>query len=96
MSLGVSSRTGTIYTHPNYDILLSCLQNMPRDKRHKRDLRALNVDGMLMCNPRDKEAALRAQTEEIATYDWKMVTCRKCLSLVYKHNKISRQKPKKS
>jgi glutamate mutase epsilon subunit len=43
--------------------------NMPRDKRVKRDLHALNKDGMVMCNPRDKEAALRVQTEGIATND---------------------------
>jgi len=63
---------------------------MSRDKRLKRDLHALNDNGMVMCNPRDKEAALRAQTEGIATYDWKMVTCRKCLALVFKINKASR------
>jgi hypothetical protein len=50
---------------------------MPRDKRLKRDLHGLNEDGMVMCNPRDKEAALRAQTEGIATEDWKTVTCPK-------------------
>lgn len=64
---------------------------MPKDKRSKRDLHALNEDGMVMCNPRDKEAALRAQTEGIGTYDWKMITCSKCLSLVFKYNKDSRQ-----
>jgi len=63
---------------------------MSRDKRLKRDLHALNDNGMVMCNPRDKEAALRAQTEGIATYDWKMVTCNKCLALVFKINKASR------
>lgn len=65
---------------------------MPRDKRIKRDLHALNEDGMVLCNPRDKEAALRAQTEGIATNNWKMVTCRKCLSLVFKTSKASKQK----
>jgi hypothetical protein len=68
---------------------------MPRDKRINRDLHGLNEDGMLMCNPRDKEAALRAQTERIATYDWKMVTCLKCLSLAFKYNKATRQQSKK-
>ncbi len=68
---------------------------MPRDKRQKRDLHALNQDGMVMCNSRDKEAALRAQTEGIATYNWKIVSCRKCLSLLYKDNKTSRQQAKK-
>ena len=65
---------------------------MPRDKRQKRDLHALNEDGMVLCNPRDKEAALRAQTEGIATDNWAAVTCRKCLALAYKHTKASKHK----
>lgn len=60
---------------------------MPRDKRTKRDLHAVDENGMLLCNPRDKEAALRAQTESIATENWKAVTCRKCISLIYKRKK---------
>ena len=60
---------------------------MPKDKRQKRDLHALDGNGMVLCNPRDKEAALRAQTEGIATDNWDAVTCRKCLALIYKHNK---------
>lgn len=70
--------------------LLNTLK-MPRDKRTKRDLHALNEDGMVLCNPLDKEAALRAQTEGIATDDWEKVTCRKCLSLLYKRNKAMRE-----
>jgi hypothetical protein len=58
---------------------------MPRDKRKKRDLHALNEDGMVLCNPRDKEAALRAQTEGIATSEWTLVTCRKCLALLHRN-----------
>jgi hypothetical protein len=50
-----------------------------RDRREKRDLHALDADGMLVCNPRDREAAHRAQVELIATEDWTKVTCRKCL-----------------
>ncbi|HYK45793.1 MAG TPA: hypothetical protein VEV83_11525 [Parafilimonas sp.] len=65
---------------------------MRGDKRQKRDLHALNADGMVMCNPRDKEAAHRAQTEGIATENWNAVTCRKCLSLLYKHNKLKGRK----
>ena len=60
---------------------------MPRDKRQKRDLHALSEEGMVLCNPRDKEAAHRAMTEGIATDNWTAVTCGKCLSLLYKHNK---------
>jgi hypothetical protein len=64
---------------------------MPKDKRQKRDLHALDGNGMILCNPRDKEAALRAQTERIATDTWKVVTCGKCLSLIYKRNKALRE-----
>jgi hypothetical protein len=56
---------------------------MPRDRRQKRDLHALNEDGMVLCNPRDREAAHRAEMEGIATSDRAAVTCRKCLSLLY-------------
>ena len=55
---------------------------MSRDKRQKRDLHALNGDGMVLCNPRDKEAAHRAEMEGIATHDRAAVTCRKCLTLL--------------
>jgi len=64
---------------------------MPRDKRQKRDLHALDENGMVLCNPRDKEAALRAQTERIATDNCEAVTCSKCLSLIYKRNKTLRE-----
>ena len=60
---------------------------MSRGKRQKRDLHALDENGMVLCNPRDKEAALRAQTESIATGNWEAVTCGKCLSSIYKLNK---------
>ncbi|HZY88805.1 MAG TPA: hypothetical protein VFE78_28530 [Gemmataceae bacterium] len=56
---------------------------MSRDKRAKRDLHALNDDGMVLCNPRDKEAAHRAEMEGIATDNRAAVTCRKCLALLY-------------
>jgi hypothetical protein len=57
---------------------------MPRDRRQKRDLHALDANGMVLCNPRDKEAAHRAQMEGIATDDPDAVTCRKCLELLHK------------
>jgi hypothetical protein len=60
---------------------------MSRDKRPKRDLHALNEHGMVLCNPRDKEAAHRAAMEGIATEDRTAVTCRKCLSLLYRRDK---------
>jgi len=60
---------------------------MSRDARPKRDLHALNEDGMVLCNPRDKEAAHRAEMEGIATTNRTEVTCRKCLSLLYSLDK---------
>jgi len=56
---------------------------MPRDRRQKRDLHALDENGMVLCNPRDKEAAHRAQMEGIATDDRAAVTCRRCQALLY-------------
>jgi hypothetical protein len=50
-----------------------------RDRRTRRDLHGLNDDGMVACNPRDLEAAHRAEVEGIATENWSAVTCRKCL-----------------
>lgn len=69
---------------------------MPKDKRQKRDLHALDKDGMVLCNSRDKEAAHRAETEGIATEDWEAVTCHKCLMLVYKHNKALQERKEHS
>jgi len=60
---------------------------MARDTRQKRDLHALNEDGMVVCNPRDKEAAHRAEMEGIATDDRAAVTCPKCLALLYQRDK---------
>jgi hypothetical protein len=65
---------------------------MSRDTRQKTDWHGLDENGMVLCNPRDKEAALRAQTEKIATENWEAVTCRKCLSLIYKNKKAMRER----
>jgi hypothetical protein len=62
-----------------------------QDKRQKRDLHALNEDGMVLCNPRDREAAHRAEVEGIATEDYAAVTCRNCLDLLYKLIKEKRE-----
>jgi len=64
---------------------------LPKDKREKRDLHALDENGMVLCNPRDKEASLRAHTEGIATLDLEAVTCLKCISLIHKGNKTHRK-----
>jgi hypothetical protein len=60
---------------------------MPKDRRQKHDLHAFDAAGTVLCNPRDKEAAHRAQVEGIATDDRRAVTCRKCLSLLPKLGK---------
>jgi hypothetical protein len=41
----------------------SRVQPMSRDNRQKHDLHALDADGMVLCNPRDKEAAHRAEMD---------------------------------
>ncbi len=64
---------------------------MSRDRRQKRDLHAMNGEGMVLCNPRDKEAAHRADMEGIATDDRAAVTCRKCLSLLYARDKAQHE-----
>jgi hypothetical protein len=64
---------------------------MSQDNRQKRDLHALNQEGMVLCNPRDKEAAHRAEMEGIATEDQSAVTCRNCLALLYKFSKEQRE-----
>jgi hypothetical protein len=64
---------------------------MTKDKRQKRDTHGLNDDGMVLCNPRDKEAAHRAEMEGIATDDRALVTCPKCLSLLYARDKAQKE-----
>jgi hypothetical protein len=64
---------------------------MTRGRRRQRDLHALNEDGMVLCNPRDPEAAHRAQMEGIATEDRSAVTCRKCLALLYRRDKARQE-----
>jgi hypothetical protein len=64
---------------------------MSRDTREKRDIHALDRDGMVVCNPRDREAAHRAQMEGIATDDRASVTCPKCRSLLYRLDKAERE-----
>lgn len=53
------------------------------DEREKRDQHALDEDGMVLCNPRDREAAHRAEVEGIATDDASAVTCKKCIRLLH-------------
>jgi hypothetical protein len=60
---------------------------MPRDRRTTRDIHALDEDGMVLCNPRDREAAHRAQMGDIATGEDGAVTCRKCRELLHRRKK---------
>ena len=55
---------------------------MAQDTRTKRDLHALTDEGMVLCNPRDREAAHRAQMEGIATSNLEAVTCAKCRTVI--------------
>jgi hypothetical protein len=61
---------------------------MPRDERRKRDPYALDPGGMVACNPRDREAAHRAEVEGIATADRAPLTCLACLSALYKRDRV--------
>jgi hypothetical protein len=61
-----------------------------KDRRTKRDLHALDENGMVLCNPRDREAAHRAEVEGIATADREAVTCRKCRELMHRERQIDR------
>jgi hypothetical protein len=58
------------------------LSKLERINSRRRDVHALNTDGMVACNPRDPEAAHRADVGDILTStDRERVTCRKCLAL---------------
>lgn len=54
-------------------------------------MHGLNADGMLACNPRDREAAHRAQVGGIATESLASVTCKKCRTLMYR---VMRERPR--
>jgi hypothetical protein len=64
---------------------------MMMTSRQSRDLHALDEDGMVLCNPRDKEAAHRAEMEGIATEERTAITCCKCLALLYQRDKARRE-----
>ena len=48
---------------------------------------------MVLCNPRDREAALRAETEGIATHDPALVTCPACLERMHRQWREQRSHP---
>jgi hypothetical protein len=55
-----------------------------RRQRKKQDLHFLNENGMVACNPSDREAAHRAEVEGIATENVQSVTCKKCRAVIRK------------
>jgi hypothetical protein len=57
---------------------------LKQKKLRKQDMHFLNEDGMVACNPRDREAAHRAEVEGIATVNPRAVTCRKCWAVIRK------------
>ncbi len=61
---------------------------MRRDPRERRDRHELDDSGMVLCNPRDREAAHRADVEAIATTRLRDVTCRKCLEILRRTNSL--------
>jgi hypothetical protein len=65
---------------------------MPRDRRQKCDRHALDENGMVLCNPRDREAAHRAEMEGIATDDRSAVSCPKCVTLLHARERDRREK----
>lgn len=60
-----------------------------RDRRTTRDLHGIDADGMVACNPRDREAAHRARMEGIATEALEAVSCPKCRTRLYRARKKS-------
>ncbi len=62
-----------------------------RDRRTKRDRHALDEHGMVLCNPRDREAAHRAQVEGIATDTPADVTCPNCRRLLHEQERRRRE-----
>lgn len=51
-----------------------------RDRRARRDVHGLDEDGMVACNPRDAEAAHRAEVADLRIASGAAITCRACLA----------------
>ena len=60
------------------------------DRRATREVHALDENGMVLCNPRDREAAHRADVGDIAIGEGDAVTCTKCQALVLKNARDTR------
>jgi hypothetical protein len=59
-------------------------------RRRRQVMHFLDQDGMLACNPRDREAACRAEVEGIATENPQAVTCKKCRAVIHKMKRQNR------
>ena len=56
---------------------------MPMPDERYRDVHLIDENGMIVCNPRDREAAHRLDVGDIAgTADHDAVTCKRCRSVV--------------
>ena len=62
----------------------SSMKARNQNRPGKQDLHFINSDGMVACNPRDHEAAHRAEVEHIGTENLSAVTCKKCLEFAKK------------
>ncbi len=58
------------------------MKSRSQKRQGKQDLHFLNNDGKVACNPRDREAAHRAEVNGIATANPKAVTCKKCRDVI--------------
>lgn len=68
------------------------MTRVTRDNRPKRELHAVDEDGMVLCNPCDREAAHRAEMEGIAPVVRTAVTCRKCSQLLFGRAREERER----
>jgi hypothetical protein len=51
-----------------------------RERRARRDVHWLDDDGMVACNPRDPEAAHRAEVADLRVGAGDAVTCAACIT----------------
>ena len=58
---------------------IQTMKSRQQKRPGKQDLHFINAEGMVACNPRDREAAHRAEVDGIGTENLKAVTCKKCL-----------------
>jgi hypothetical protein len=63
------------------------MESRSQKRPGKQDLHFIDDNGMVACNPRDREAAHRAEVEGIGTDNSAAVTCKKCLAAIRKNTK---------